>query len=560
MVQQPVGQGGPQYSSSGPAAWQLGPEPAEMKRPPMSLKESLTTLCHLPGDHFFVASEESGHINCLSTPVGQVPLNYELFFDQVAFVKEVKRAMRASGRPLDQPFSSEVDEVSLRNKRRYYQTTMIGSYEDEEAYRPKKRLRTSSSVHQTTGGQCTLSARSQIPIRPAEMNECLVCFDLKFKSFQQTVCKVLAKAWVKAVAPKKQSTNPYTRGDASRPDWWPAQHYKVGEEHNPKKMRHKEPDHIGREERVFLLRHILRLVMEEDEAMTRVGLDLAALETLTKTVLDPYIRTPNKPENKISMGDITDIFKVAKSHVSFVRGETDAAVVVYINEISEEDENEYVDDLDQKFTPIASGTSSVEPGGSQMITEIHANEHCDAGHFQSDNYPPPVALRPAQYPNSIYDSYSRPTYMEGTSLVTSTSNYNNSHLGPHHGTYPSPDGTSRRSSVFTPNASEYESPPVPAIYPSWQGSNTPSNPPMYSLQPVSGQVAQNPQYPTPSIDGLPRQAADTHHPGLYNIPRAVDQGAIQHQSAYPSYAAEGTPLGGPLNVKTEGTHDHLAGH
>jgi hypothetical protein len=71
-------------------------------------------------------------------------------------------------------------------------------------------------------------------------------YDQRFRSCQQAACKIIAKAWVKAVEPKKQSTHPYTRGDETRPDWWPKTFSKVRSD-VVEELRHKEPDHLGKD-------------------------------------------------------------------------------------------------------------------------------------------------------------------------------------------------------------------------------------------------------------------------------------------------------------------------
>jgi hypothetical protein len=63
-----------------------------------------------------------------------------------------------------------------------------------------------------------------------------------FHSLQQTNCRLIAKAFVKAVEPKKQAKYPYnggkqpdgTQGDPgmTKPPWWPSG------------VTHKEPDHM----------------------------------------------------------------------------------------------------------------------------------------------------------------------------------------------------------------------------------------------------------------------------------------------------------------------------
>ena len=62
----------------------------------------------------------------------------------------------------------------------------------------------------------------------------------RFKGIQQNACKLIAKAWVKAVAPKKQTNNPYTAGDEKAPDWWPKPWGTAKED----RVRHIEPDHL----------------------------------------------------------------------------------------------------------------------------------------------------------------------------------------------------------------------------------------------------------------------------------------------------------------------------
>jgi|SRR3569833_1184438 len=63
-------------------------------------------------------------------------------------------------------------------------------------------------------------------------------YDQRFRNLQQSACKLIAKAWVKLIEPKKQSNYPYT-GDKI-PDWWP----KPWGSGKAELVRHKEPDHL----------------------------------------------------------------------------------------------------------------------------------------------------------------------------------------------------------------------------------------------------------------------------------------------------------------------------
>ena len=74
-------------------------------------------------------------------------------------------------------------------------------------------------------------------------------FERQFNRIQQLNCKVIAKAWIKVVEPKKQSNHPYNGGkpapggksdpETTKPDWWPTG------------LRHKEPDHIKKAGKSF---------------------------------------------------------------------------------------------------------------------------------------------------------------------------------------------------------------------------------------------------------------------------------------------------------------------
>lgn len=60
----------------------------------------------------------------------------------------------------------------------------------------------------------------------------------RFKDMQQSACKIIGKAFVKLIEPRKQTNYPYTKGDSMAPPWWPAT---KGTENY---IRHKEPDHL----------------------------------------------------------------------------------------------------------------------------------------------------------------------------------------------------------------------------------------------------------------------------------------------------------------------------
>jgi hypothetical protein len=77
-------------------------------------------------------------------------------------------------------------------------------------------------------------------LRIGNSDEVWKFYEQRLKNIQQTACKIIAKAWVKLLAPKKQSNHPYTGQEARAPDWWPKPTGNTREE----RVRHKEPDHL----------------------------------------------------------------------------------------------------------------------------------------------------------------------------------------------------------------------------------------------------------------------------------------------------------------------------
>lgn len=59
-------------------------------------------------------------------------------------------------------------------------------------------------------------------------------YDSRFTTIQQSTCKLVVKAWIKVIEPKKQVRFPYNKGEQGRPAWW------------PEGIRHREPDHLGK--------------------------------------------------------------------------------------------------------------------------------------------------------------------------------------------------------------------------------------------------------------------------------------------------------------------------
>ncbi len=102
----------------------------------------------------------------------------------------------------------------------------------------RKRPRPRNPLNEDEDTQMTVSSRRCIRI--GDSDAVWGFYEQRFKNCQQTACKLIAKAWVKAVEPKKQSTHPYTGSDEKAPDWWPKPWGPTKDD----KVRHKEPDHL----------------------------------------------------------------------------------------------------------------------------------------------------------------------------------------------------------------------------------------------------------------------------------------------------------------------------
>ncbi|KAJ5817507.1 hypothetical protein N7447_007515 [Penicillium robsamsonii] len=138
-----------------------------------------------------------------------------------------------------------------------------------------------------------------------------------FQNLQQTNCRALAKAYIKMVEPRKQVCFPYNGRvvvggairqldpDAAKPPWWPP------------RVRHREPDHLLKEERIRLLVHILC------ELPTSLGITTKRLREA-----DQPIRRYIVPEQRVCILD--EIYRVRQEEVEFLQGKSDGQRQVWI--------------------------------------------------------------------------------------------------------------------------------------------------------------------------------------------------------------------------------------
>jgi len=192
---------------------------------------------------------------------------------------------------------------------------------------------------------------------------------VRFKDMQQSACRIVGKAFVKLVEPKKQTHHPYTKGDKKAPPWWPNT---TGDNC----VRHKEPDHLRKPERIRLLVHILKMIIKpaEKQCLTaqKLKLNVKALEAATVQVMSSWFADKEHPENEQKRPFLKEIFKVARIQERYKNGEIDGTTIVpvrYGDIIGLDDDSEGNDEADNSVhmpTPLETLVSPSMPEHHQF--------------------------------------------------------------------------------------------------------------------------------------------------------------------------------------------------
>jgi len=98
-------------------------------------------------------------------------------------------------------------------------------------------LDSEATAHNVDDIQIPLTVLHTQQLRIGDGDEVEKFYVARFKDTQQNACKVIVKAFIKLVEPKKQTNHPYLKGADSVPSWWPPTTGDGG-------VRHKEPDHL----------------------------------------------------------------------------------------------------------------------------------------------------------------------------------------------------------------------------------------------------------------------------------------------------------------------------
>ncbi|CAK7275487.1 hypothetical protein SEPCBS57363_006711 [Sporothrix epigloea] len=322
---------------------------------PMSIERALREQCRIPAQFYFVSAVlDSGEAVTFSGPTeykDQVPM----FFNTNRWIR-LATGQSSSASDLSNAPDSVYEErghshFRYRNLSNQASSQLspiqagLGSHNEEyeshhggcdrrrtqdidefdyDSQRNRKRARglASRRIMEMSEEQPARVVRpTKVPVQISNEQVIWNIYDQRFRGLQQTACKLIAKAWVKLVEPKKQSTHPYTGSDEKAPDWWPKPWGTTRDE----KVRHKEPDHLYKKERVHLLKHILRMIVlpnsEQHPDIQKLNLNVTKLEEATTEVLSSFFADKDSPNNIKKRPYLKEIFLLAKYEERFKNGE-----------------------------------------------------------------------------------------------------------------------------------------------------------------------------------------------------------------------------------------------
>ncbi|KAL7786734.1 hypothetical protein V8C37DRAFT_287279 [Trichoderma ceciliae] len=309
---------------------------SDSRRPPlMQIDEALRTHCGIVAKHYFVAAiTEDGNPMTFFSPSpgrGMTDNTIRQFFD-VNRYRQVTSRIDTGADPMLDDYSLEdgfYNRPAAFNRSRVIdrrRNSAFGDWSGSPVRQARKRPRGPRAVNDEDDVPMTVSSRRGIKI--GDSAAVWSFYEQRFKNCQQTACKLIAKAWVKAVEPKKQSTHPYTGSDEKAPAWWPKPWGPTKDD----KVRHKEPDHLYKRERVHLLAHILRLVVEpinkQHLDIQKLGLNVKKLEETTVEALSSFFM--DNEANAKKRPFLNEIFKVARQEERYKNGEIDGSTEVYV--------------------------------------------------------------------------------------------------------------------------------------------------------------------------------------------------------------------------------------
>ncbi|KAM0472670.1 hypothetical protein ACHAPX_008631 [Trichoderma viride] len=306
----------------------------DSRRHLMSIDDALRTHCGIVAKHYFVTAitDEGATMTFVNPTTGRGMSDNTIrqFFDATKY-RQVMARIDSGADPMLDDYSLEDGFYGrsaglARSRMDRRRNSAFGEWSGSPVRQGRKRVRGARAINDEEDLPMTVSSRRCIKI--GDSAAVWSFYEQRFKNCQQTACKLIAKAWVKAVEPKKQSTHPYTGSDEKAPGWWP----KAWGPTKDDKVRHKEPDHLYKRERVHLLAHILRLVVEPNHKqhaeIQKLGLNVKKLDETTNEALSSFFM--DNEANAKKKPFLTEIFKVARLEERYKNGEIDGTTEVYV--------------------------------------------------------------------------------------------------------------------------------------------------------------------------------------------------------------------------------------
>ncbi|KAJ5522542.1 hypothetical protein N7527_006657 [Penicillium freii] len=285
-------------------------------------------------------------------------------------------------------------------------------------------LQASSQPKKDFGGRnLNLALHQRASISVKERGLLRLYYEKIFQNLQQTNCRIIAKAYIKLVEPRKQVNYPYNGRkivegrtqqldpEATKPPWW------------PRGVSHREPDHLPKVERIRLLVYML-CEMRETHGITTARLkqcdqpirrQILPVERLQ--ILDEAYRVREEEENFIDGISGTYLLafssKTPNAHMCYLDGKS-----VSISRTN----------LPQMTEDISSGQSSpiepvpshriVESGCSDGISGIDIIQATSADLSRASSYNPSNPYSPAMHltPNTQYQPVSPSTNLSTSPL------------------------------------------------------------------------------------------------------------------------------------------------
>ncbi|KAK3179416.1 hypothetical protein K4F52_009161 [Lecanicillium sp. MT-2017a] len=518
------------------------------RQPLMQIDEALRGNCGIAGKNYFVAATgDDGSIMTFFSPGHKLSDHViRQFFDMNKFQQVMSRLEAGTDPILEDTFAPD-EGVPVFNRQIFNRSrpserrrsSAFGEWENS-ARSGRKRPRPRNQPPEDDDIPMMVSSRRGIKI--GDTAAVWSFYEQRFKNCQQTACKLIAKAWVKAVEPKKQSTHPYTGSDEKAPDWWPKPWGPTKDD----KVRHKEPDHLYKREPNG----------KQHSDIRKLGLNVKKLEEATAEALSSFFL--DNEANARKKPYLNEIFKVARQEERFKNGEIDGSTEIYVmaedkvpeSYGSENDDGAFMKEDEESEPPGTKPTTT----STAAVRPVVRTDAATLSNMPGDGFIGELPMRGSQFqPPMMNDMGSQHSFVDGGPMQVHGQNgvgSGGSSLTLDMVPSPSPHDASRRPSVF----SDFPSPGGGNLYAQqWQpGTSGQSGSPMYAygsqqqgmdgapFVPQGVPMNANQSFMSNSSfdEGTSRQAFDATQSGLFRTDD-LSQTAVGQASGYNYLSSDG---------------------